>query len=143
MSKSKQKKNKTKEDPNLPAYENPPSWIPPQERRDNPQYNNNLITFLPRTVSIKRTGNQPLGFNIRGGKKDEYGVYVSKVLKGSDADKLGLKSGDKILKVNNTSFEDIGHDEAVSLLQKSDDLQLEVRYFPYGFNLQQERIGLV
>uniref|UniRef100_H2YV06 PDZ domain-containing protein n=1 Tax=Ciona savignyi TaxID=51511 RepID=H2YV06_CIOSA len=125
------KKNRMKENPNLPPYEHPPPWLPQHKRMDNPLYNSNLITFLPRNVTLKRSGNRPLGFNIRGGTLDEYGVYISKVLKDSDADKLGLKSGDKILKVNNVSFVDIPHEEAVSHLQNFDVLQLEVQYFPY------------
>jgi len=62
-----------------PLYEPPPPWIPAQERWSNPNYNSNLITFLPRTVVLERFEDEPHGFNIRGGRANEYGVYISKV----------------------------------------------------------------
>ena len=62
-----------------PVYDVPPPWIPPQERWNHANYNSNLITFLPRSVTLKRIDDGPLGFNVRGGPITEYGVYVSKV----------------------------------------------------------------
>ena len=62
-----------------PNYDPPPPWIPPQERWNHPNYNSNLITFLPRTVTLERVEGRPLGFNVRGGPISEYGVFVSKV----------------------------------------------------------------
>lgn len=38
----------------LPAYENPPAWIPPHERVYHPDYNNELTQFLPRIVTLKK-----------------------------------------------------------------------------------------
>nr|CAB3264766.1 PDZ domain-containing protein 11-like [Phallusia mammillata] len=139
----KGKQRKTFEPPSPPPYEAPPKWIPSHERWNHPNYNSNLITYLPRTVYMERNEHRPLGFNIRGGKANEYGVYVSKVLPDSEADKLGLKAGDKILYVNKIDFCDIPHADAVDLLQESDILEMKVQYFPYGFSLQQQRIGLV
>ena len=62
-----------------PAYDPPPPWLPPQERWNHTNYNSNLITFLPRSVTMERIEGRPLGFNVRGGPLSEYGVYVSKV----------------------------------------------------------------
>ncbi|CAK8686481.1 unnamed protein product [Clavelina lepadiformis] len=146
MSDRKKWKNKKTEFPEQcspPPYEPPPPWIPPKERWNDSNYNNNLITFLPRTVVLERSGDHRLGFNIRGGPAHEYGVYVSKVLAGSEAEKLGLKSGDKILQVNDVDYCDIPHEEAVEILQESDILEMKVKYFPYGYSLQQNRIGMI
>ena len=62
-----------------PVYDGPPPWIPPQERWNHTNYNSNLITFLPRFITLERIEDRPLGFNIRGGPISEYGVFVSKV----------------------------------------------------------------
>ncbi|KAE8583856.1 hypothetical protein XENTR_v10020711 [Xenopus tropicalis] len=63
----------------LPPYENPPAWIPPQERVYNPDYNNELTNFLPRTILLKKPPGAQLGFNIRGGKASQLGIFISKV----------------------------------------------------------------
>uniref|UniRef100_A0A672IA91 PDZ domain-containing protein n=1 Tax=Salarias fasciatus TaxID=181472 RepID=A0A672IA91_SALFA len=63
----------------LPSYENPPAWIPPQERVHHPDYNNELTQFLPRTIVLKKPPGAQLGFNIRGGKASQLGIFISKV----------------------------------------------------------------
>ena len=65
--------------PSLPSYQHAPPWIPEEERTANPMYNSNLITYLPRSVYLGRQKGQSLGFNIRGGPANEYGVFISKV----------------------------------------------------------------
>uniref|UniRef100_F6VM95 PDZ domain-containing protein n=1 Tax=Monodelphis domestica TaxID=13616 RepID=F6VM95_MONDO len=65
----------------LPPYENPPAWIPPHE----------------------------LGFNIRGGKASQLGIFISKVIPDSDAHRAGLQEGDQVLAVNEVDFQDIEH----------------------------------
>ena len=37
-----------------------------------------------------------LGFNIRGGKEHHCGIYVSKVMPNSEADRLGLQEADQV-----------------------------------------------
>nr|XP_014335282.1 PREDICTED: PDZ domain-containing protein 11 isoform X2 [Bos mutus] len=69
----------------LPAYENPPAWIPPHERVYHPDYNNELTQFLPRIVTLKKPPGAQLGFNIRGGKASQLGIFISKVIPDSDA----------------------------------------------------------
>ncbi|XP_064608303.1 PDZ domain-containing protein 11-like [Liolophura sinensis] len=118
----------------LPPYEPPPLWIPPEQRKNNPDYNNDLTMFLPRTVLLQRHSQaDQLGFNIRGGKEHHCGIYISKVTH-SVAARLGLKEGDQILAVNNISFENIDHAYAVKTLKTITDVQMTVRYFPYGYD---------
>ncbi|XP_014666852.1 PREDICTED: PDZ domain-containing protein 11-like isoform X2 [Priapulus caudatus] len=94
----------------LPPYEHPPKWIPPHERKYHPDFNNDVRQFLPRTVKLRRTKvSDALGFNVRGGKEYLCGVYISKVMPGTEAERLRLREGDQILKVNDISFEDIEH----------------------------------
>lgn len=63
----------------LPPYESPPAWVPPHERLYHPDYNNELTQFLPRTVVLKKPPGAQLGFNIRGGKASQLGIFISKV----------------------------------------------------------------
>ncbi|TKS72226.1 PDZ domain-containing protein 11 [Collichthys lucidus] len=93
----------------LPSYENPPAWIPPQERVHQPDYNNELTQFLPRTVVLKKPPGAQLGFNIRGGKASQLGIFISKVVPDSDAHRAGLQEGDQVLSVNEVDFQDIEH----------------------------------
>lgn len=127
----------------LPEYEPPPPWIPARERWKNPIYDSNLTIFLPRNIVLKKSvAGQPLGFNIRGGKANEGGVYVSKVLAESEAEQLGLKEGDQILSVNDEDFTDISHSKAVDVMKTSMNLNLRVQYFPYGYEVQQKISGI-
>ncbi|KAK7896829.1 hypothetical protein WMY93_022154 [Mugilogobius chulae] len=82
----------------------------------------------PRQVSMKRHKSQEgLGFSIRGGSEHGVGIYVSLVEPGSLAQKQGLRVGDQILKVNDKTFENFTHAEAVKVLKGSKKLNLTVR----------------
>ncbi|KAL3878367.1 hypothetical protein ACJMK2_030726 [Sinanodonta woodiana] len=119
----------------LPPYEYPPPWIPPHEREHHPDYNSDLEQFLPRNISLQRNeASEQLGFNIRGGKEHHCGIYVSKVMPGSEAERLGLHEGDQILSVNGVGFETIEHAEAVKTLKKDSKIWMTVRNFPYGYH---------
>ncbi|XP_043913364.1 PDZ domain-containing protein 11 isoform X2 [Protopterus annectens] len=95
----------------LPSYEDPPAWIPTQE----------------------------LGFNIRGGKASQLGIFISKVIPDSDAHRAGLQEGDQVLTVNEVDFQDIEHGKAVEILKTARDIVMRVRYFPYNYQRQKER----
>lgn len=77
---------------------------------------------------------EQLGFNIRGGQEHHCGIFVSKVMVNSEADKLGLREGDQILMVNNRDFENIDHAEAVKVLKMNTRIVMTVRFFPYGYD---------
>ena len=55
------------------------------------------------------------GFTIRGGQEYGLGVYVSSVDDGGPAKVQGLEVGDRILEVNDISFENISHIEAAKV----------------------------
>ncbi|CAM4614220.1 hypothetical protein R3I94_013622 [Phoxinus phoxinus] len=123
----------------LPSYESPPAWIPPQERIHHPDYNNELTHFLPRTVVLKKPPGAQLGFNIRGGKASQLGIFISKVVPDSDAHRAGLQEGDQVLSVNDVDFQDIEHSRAVEILKTAREILMKVRYFPYNYQRQKER----
>ncbi|XP_048460877.1 PDZ domain-containing protein 11 isoform X3 [Rhincodon typus] len=115
----------------LPPYENPPPWIPVQERLHHSDYNNELTQFLPRIIQLKKPSGAQLGFNIRGGKASQLGIFISKVIPDSDADHAGLQEGDQVLAVNDIDFQDIEHSKAVEILKSAKEITMRVRYFPY------------
>ncbi|KAL4230543.1 hypothetical protein ACF0H5_010924 [Mactra antiquata] len=119
----------------LPPYEHPPPWIPSHERDRHPDYCSDIEQFLPRNISLQRNKtSEQLGFNIRGGKEHNCGIYISKVMPNSEADRLGLQEGDQILSVNDENFEFIDHGEAVKILKMNTSIWMVVRFFPYGYN---------
>ncbi|XP_030650353.1 PDZ domain-containing protein 11 isoform X2 [Chanos chanos] len=104
----------------LPSYENPPAWIPPQDRIHHPDYNNELTQFLPRNIVLKK----PPG---------------AQVVPDSDAHRAGLQEGDQVLSVNDVDFQDIEHSRAVEILKTAREIVMRVRYFPYNYQRQKER----
>ncbi|XP_052278474.1 PDZ domain-containing protein 11-like [Dreissena polymorpha] len=112
-------------------------------RRDrHPSYCSDLERFLPRNISLKRSKtSKQLGFNIRGGKEHNCGIFVSKVMQNSEAEKLGLQEGDQFLSVNDDNFEYIDHGEAVKIVKSNISMWITVRYFPYGYNRTYDKSG--
>ncbi|KAG9338673.1 hypothetical protein JZ751_025511 [Albula glossodonta] len=147
----------------LPSYESPPAWIAPQDRIHHPDYNNELTQFLPRTIILKKPPGAQLGFNIRGGKASQLGIFISKVaskpvcvsvctqvvskpvcvsvctqvVPDSDAHRAGLQEGDQVLSVNDVDFQDIEHSRAVEILKTAREILMRVRFFPYSEYLSQ------
>uniref|UniRef100_A0A2I3ST72 PDZ domain containing 11 n=1 Tax=Pan troglodytes TaxID=9598 RepID=A0A2I3ST72_PANTR len=121
----------------LPAYENPPAWIPPHERVHHPDYNNELTQFLPRTITLKK----PPGAQIRPYHKlAVLGGWIGKqVIPDSDAHRAGLQEGDQVLAVNDVDFQDIEHSKAVEILKTAREISMRVRFFPYNYHRQKER----
>ncbi|XP_062711373.1 whirlin-like [Aedes albopictus] len=64
---------------------------------------------------------------IRGGVEYGLGIFITGVDKDSVADRAGLMVGDQILEVNNQSFMDVTHDEAVSQFKFHKRMSLLVR----------------
>jgi len=125
-----------------PPYDPPPAYLPQDERAHSDQFNNNVITFLPRTVILDRGSTGRFGLLIRGGPGSEYGCYISRVTPGSEADRFGLKAGDQILSINNVKVTDAEHSLVVHLLQ-NEVIELKVKYFPHGYFLHQGRVGMI
>uniref|UniRef100_A0A7N4NUH3 PDZ domain-containing protein 11 n=1 Tax=Sarcophilus harrisii TaxID=9305 RepID=A0A7N4NUH3_SARHA len=111
----------------------------PVQRVYHPDYNNELTQFLPRTIMLKKPPGAQLGFNIRGGKASQLGIFISKVIPDSDAHRAGLQEGDQVLAVNEVDFQDIEHSKAVEILKTAREISMRVRFFPYNYHRQKER----
>lgn len=76
---------------------------------------------------ILTKGTKGLGFSIAGGKGNQHvpnddGIYITKIIDGGAAQQDGrLQVGDKIVRVNETSLEDVTHEDAVATLKKTQD----------------------
>lgn len=73
-------------------------------------------------IHIERTS-AGLGLSIAGGrgstpfKGDDEGIFISRVTEGGPADLAGLRVGDKVVRVNGVSVEDVDHYDAVEVLK--------------------------
>nr|XP_009685974.1 PREDICTED: PDZ domain-containing protein 11 [Struthio camelus australis] len=67
-----------------------------------------------------------LGFNIRGGKASQLGIFISKVIPDSDAHRAGLQEGDQVLSVNDVDFQDIEHSKAVEILKTAREITMRI-----------------
>ncbi|XP_076369185.1 rap guanine nucleotide exchange factor 2-like isoform X2 [Tachypleus tridentatus] len=81
-----------------------------------------------RTVTLARsTRDDVLYFSILGGYERGFGIFISKVNKGSKAEDMGLQRGDQILEVNGQSFEHVSHARALEILRGTTHLSITVR----------------
>ncbi|XP_072017578.1 whirlin-like [Amphiura filiformis] len=80
-----------------------------------------------KKVNLVVNHGQSLGLMIRGGHEFGLGIYITGVDTYSVADDAGLKVGDQILDVNNRSFLDIEHQEAVNILKSSKLMMMTVK----------------
>ena len=69
-----------------------------------------------------------------GGKEQNSPIYISRIIPGGVADRVGgLKRGDQLLSVNGVSVEGEHHEKAVELLKAAiGSVKLVVRYTPKG-----------
>ncbi|KAM9052417.1 PDZ domain-containing protein 7 isoform 4-T5 [Megaptera novaeangliae] len=78
-------------------------------------------------VRVEKSPAGRLGFSVRGGSEHGLGIFVSKVEKGSSAERAGLCVGDKITEVNGLSLESTTMGSAVKVLTGSSRLHMMVR----------------
>ncbi|KAH3887319.1 protein lin-7 homolog C-like [Dreissena polymorpha] len=85
----------------------------------------------PRVVELPKT-EEGLGFNVMGGKEQNSPIYISRIIPGGVADRVGgLKRGDQLISVNGVSVEGEHHEKAVELLKQAHGkVRLVVRYTP-------------
>ncbi|KAG5673841.1 hypothetical protein PVAND_003853 [Polypedilum vanderplanki] len=96
-------------------------WIDRHGRSVSPphEYSHRSVEKMDRIkrIDLLIEPGQSLGLMIRGGIEYGLGIFVTGVDKDSVAERAGLMIGDQILEVNNRSFLEITHDEAVNLLK--------------------------
>lgn len=72
-----------------------------------------------RRLTLERREGQSFGFCIRGGVDLNTGIFVSEVDPGGQAERKGMKVGERILKVNNIVFKNISHSQAVVAIKSA------------------------
>lgn len=85
--------------------------------------------------SVEGKGFGGIGIEI-GMRKEQLTVIAP--LKGTPADKAGLRAGDYILEVNSTSTEGLGIDQAVSLIRGPEGTQVKLTIFREGWDKTRE-----
>ncbi|KAJ8023170.1 Rap guanine nucleotide exchange factor 2 [Holothuria leucospilota] len=95
----------------------------------------------PRTLILARSDrDSPLSCSIVGGWEKRMSIFISKVEKGSKAQKVGLRKGDQILEVNGHNFEHMTKARALEILKGTTHLSITVKYNTLG--LADARMGL-
>ncbi|KAG8196721.1 hypothetical protein JTE90_014457 [Oedothorax gibbosus] len=84
-------------------------------------------TSIIKVVTLRRRGNSPLGFSIRGGWEHGTGVFISELIPGSIAQKQGLRIGDQIVRINGFSIHRAIHMEVLSLLKTCPGIVLKIK----------------
>ncbi|XP_030835372.1 rap guanine nucleotide exchange factor 2 isoform X4 [Strongylocentrotus purpuratus] len=88
----------------------------------------------PRTVILARSDRESsLAFSIVGGWEKKMGIFISKVDKGSKAQKVGLRKGDQIQEVNGHNFEHVTNEKAEKILKGTTHLSIIVKYNTLAF----------
>ncbi|PAA74142.1 hypothetical protein BOX15_Mlig031953g1, partial [Macrostomum lignano] len=72
-----------------------------------------------RGVELAPNERQGFGFSLRGGTEHGVGLYVSAVVEDSEADRRGLRVGDELVGVGDTSAAGLAHGEAVALIKSA------------------------
>ncbi|XP_072026215.1 uncharacterized protein [Amphiura filiformis] len=119
---------KGQDPPKVPPPRVPPPRVPPLELDTSNVSSNTSANSSQRSsqhtpknipirkVKLERRDGGSLGFAIRGGSDLNAGIYVSDVDAGGQAERRGLRVGERILKVNDTTFKNVSHSEAVAAL---------------------------
>ncbi|NXS39330.1 ZO3 protein, partial [Balaeniceps rex] len=79
----------------------------PAARKDGYSADSRVVHFVKA---------KSVGLRLAGG--NDVGIFVSSVQEGSPADSQGIREGDQILQVNDTSFQNLTREEAVEYLMK-------------------------
>ncbi|KAI1904930.1 hypothetical protein AGOR_G00010750 [Albula goreensis] len=73
-----------------------------------------LEMYGPNTVMVKFVKGDSVGLRLAGG--NDVGIFIAGLQEGSPAEQEGLRTGDQIMKVNNTDFRGMVREEAVLFL---------------------------
>lgn len=76
---------------------------------------------------INMSGSTGLGCRIASGPSSHPGIFIQFVKKGGLAEEAGLEVGDQIIHVNETSFLNVSHSQAVVALKSSKHLEVTIR----------------
>ncbi|EGW12081.1 ATP-binding cassette transporter sub-family C member 8, partial [Cricetulus griseus] len=70
-----------------------------------------------KEVRLDRLHPEGLGLSVRGGLEFGCGLFISHLIKGGQADSVGLQVGDEIVRINGYSISSCTHEEVINLIR--------------------------
>ncbi|CAM5120555.1 unnamed protein product [Eretmochelys imbricata] len=81
-----------------------------------------------KEVRLDRLHPEGLGISVRGGLEFTCGLFISQLIKGGQADSVGLQIGDEIVRINGYSISSCTHEEVINLIRTKKIVSIKVRY---------------
>ncbi|XP_061855519.1 harmonin isoform X1 [Colius striatus] len=81
-----------------------------------------------KEVRLDRLHPEGLGISVRGGVEFNCGLFISQLVKGGQADNVGLQVGDEIVRINGYSISSCTHEEVINLIRTKKIVSIKVRH---------------
>ncbi|XP_069888893.1 harmonin isoform X1 [Dipodomys merriami] len=81
-----------------------------------------------KEVRLDRLHPEGLGLSVRGGLEFGCGLFISHLIKGGQADSVGLQLGDEIVRINGYSISSCTHEEVINLIRTKKTVSIKVRH---------------
>uniref|UniRef100_A0A8C8BD97 Harmonin n=1 Tax=Otus sunia TaxID=257818 RepID=A0A8C8BD97_9STRI len=81
-----------------------------------------------KEVRLDRLHPEGLGISVRGGLEFNCGLFISQLVKGGQADNVGLQVGDEIVRINGYSISSCTHEEVINLIRTKKIVSIKVRH---------------
>uniref|UniRef100_A0A8C9H5B6 Harmonin n=1 Tax=Piliocolobus tephrosceles TaxID=591936 RepID=A0A8C9H5B6_9PRIM len=81
-----------------------------------------------KEVRLDRLHPEGLGLSVRGGLEFGCGLFISHLIKGGQADSVGLQVGDEIVRINGYSISCCTHEEVINLIRTKKTVSIKVRH---------------
>ncbi|XP_036718391.1 harmonin isoform X1 [Balaenoptera musculus] len=81
-----------------------------------------------KEVRLDRLHPEGLGLSVRGGLEFSCGLFISHLIKGGQADSVGLQVGDEIVRINGYSISSCTHEEVINLIRTKKTVSIKVRH---------------
>uniref|UniRef100_A0A670XPB7 USH1 protein network component harmonin n=1 Tax=Pseudonaja textilis TaxID=8673 RepID=A0A670XPB7_PSETE len=80
-----------------------------------------------KEVRLDRLHPEGLGISVRGGAEFACGLFISQLIRGGQADNVGLQVGDEIVRINGYSISSCTHEEVINLIHTKKTVSIKVR----------------
>nr|XP_056706947.1 harmonin [Euleptes europaea] len=111
----------------LPLFEAIRPLIPLKHQVEYDQLTPKLSRKL-KEVRLDRLHPEGLGISVRGGVEFGCGLFISQLVKGGQADSVGLQIGDEIVRINGYSISSCTHEEVINLIRTKKIVSIKVRH---------------
>ncbi|XP_054027804.1 harmonin [Dryobates pubescens] len=81
-----------------------------------------------KEVRLDRLHPEGLGISVRGGVEFGCGLFISQLVKGGQADNVGLQVGDEIVRINGYSISSCTHEEVINLIRTKKIVSIKVKH---------------